>query len=337
MIVGQGLTYQLNDGVTITCEDFSYGEGIIYLPYSKKDIFSFLSLSGISLVSGSLSVDNIKLIPTGFVGGSAKVIDLDVQDIGSLFFVSYYDGDGKNADATFKKFVSQLSTLKSSFKNAKSQTEKIQKLMAVLSSNKVSYVLIDLNNPLVQKNKADWEKAFLSYTGTIFCLSKNLLNTYKNPTKENPSKKTTIPLLFQIPLVVTAFFAIFLASYVQTLRMQSTSTWPIWLIIAIMFWIGNLTIEFFLTRKIIAKTMALSVFTFFEIQGTLLNLIGIALGIFVSWILAYNDILFVRNVFSGVGLASVALFGAGFLFAPSLIGHVEIRRKNEERHPVTKD
>jgi hypothetical protein len=48
MITGQGLTYQLDEKKTESCEDFSFQGGVVYIPYAKKDVFSALSLSSVS-------------------------------------------------------------------------------------------------------------------------------------------------------------------------------------------------------------------------------------------------------------------------------------------------
>ena len=63
MITGQGLTYQVDEKKTESCEDFSFPGGVSYIPYAKKDVFSALSLSSVPFASGSLSVDDIQLAP----------------------------------------------------------------------------------------------------------------------------------------------------------------------------------------------------------------------------------------------------------------------------------
>jgi len=56
MITGQGLAYQVDEKKTESCEDFSFQGDVTYIPYTKKDIFSALSLSSVPFVpvSGAL-------------------------------------------------------------------------------------------------------------------------------------------------------------------------------------------------------------------------------------------------------------------------------------------
>lgn len=48
MIAGAGLTYQVDEKKTESCEGFSFPGGVAYIPYSQKDVFSALSLSSVS-------------------------------------------------------------------------------------------------------------------------------------------------------------------------------------------------------------------------------------------------------------------------------------------------
>jgi hypothetical protein len=59
MITGAGLTYPIDEKTTASCEDFSFGDGVTYIPYAKKDVFSLLSLASVPFAAGSLSVDGV--------------------------------------------------------------------------------------------------------------------------------------------------------------------------------------------------------------------------------------------------------------------------------------
>ena len=52
MITGAGLTYPIDEKTTASCEDFSFEDGVTYIPYAKKEVFSLLSLAGVSRRAG---------------------------------------------------------------------------------------------------------------------------------------------------------------------------------------------------------------------------------------------------------------------------------------------
>ena len=173
MITGSGLTYQVDEKKTESCEDFSFQGGVVYIPYAKKDVFSALSLSSVPFVSGSLSIDGVTLSPTGFSGGTAKVIKLDVKDTGSLTLVMFYSGKEEESAKAFNKLAAQLKAIKFPAETEEDKKQKLVMLKTVLSMNPISYILIDLNDPLTQKNRALWDMMFLDYKGTAFFLSEN--------------------------------------------------------------------------------------------------------------------------------------------------------------------
>lgn len=322
MIIGQGLTYLLEDQKTTSCNDFSFNSGVIYIPYAKKDIFSLLSLDDTTLTAGSLSVDDVQLTPTGFIGGTAKAIKLDVTNAGSLFLVSFYKGTKEEANSAFRKLVSELKALKFPAKTEKGKKDKIRMLMTVLSQNPISYILIDLNDPLVQKNRVLWELAFLDYKGCAFFLSENPEKDVKTPVNEKLWSKPSLYLSYRIPLALTSFLAIFLACYAQSLRIEISSKWGLAFMAAIMFLLANVAIGVLLTKRTIAKGTDQNSLASFEIRSTFFNIIGFAIALLGSWFLSNKEVFLAKNVLTGAGLASVTLIGAALLFAQPVIGHV---------------
>jgi hypothetical protein len=321
MITGQGLTYQLEDQKTASCEDFSFQAGVTYIPYAKKEVFSFLSLANAPFTGGSLSVDDVQLTPTGFVGGTAKAIKLDVSDAGSLFLVSFYKGTEDEANAAFHKLTSELKALRFPAKTEESKKDKIRMLMTVLSQNPISYILIDLNDPLVQKNRVLWELAFLDYKGTAFFLSENPLKDAKAPVNEKLWSKSALYLPYRIPLALTSFLAIFLACYAQSLRIKASSKWGFALAAAVLFLIANIVIGVFLAKKTMTKETNQNSLTSFEIRSEIFNVAGLAIALLGSWFLSSKEIFLAKDALAGAGLASVTLIGAALLFAQAVIGH----------------
>jgi hypothetical protein len=328
MITGQGLTYRIEYQKTTSCEDFSFKGGAIYIPYSKKNIFSLLSLEDSSFTVGSLSIDDVQLTPTGFIGGTAKAIKLDVRDTGSLFLVSFYKGTEEEANAAFQKLASELKALKFPVKTEEDKKDKIRMLMTVLSQNPISYILIDLNDPLVQKNRVLWEIAFLDYKGCAFFLSENPEKDAKAPVSEKLWSKSSLYLPYRIPLALTSFLAIFLACYTQSLRIKASSKWGLALASAVIFFIANIVIGVLLAKKTITKDTNQSSLSSLEIQSTIFNVIGLAIALLGSWLLSNKEIFLAKNVLAGAGLASVTLIGAILLFAQAVIGHAS-RHKEE--------
>jgi multisubunit Na+/H+ antiporter MnhB subunit len=321
MITGQSITYLSEDQKAISCGDFSFKGGVTYLSYRQNDIFSILSLSDVPFTSGSLSIDDVQLTPTGFTGGQAKAIKLDVSDTGSLFLVSFYKGTEQEADAAFKKLSSELKALRFPAKTEEGKKDKIRMLMTVLSQNPISYILIDLNDPLVQKNRVLWEIAFLDYKGCAFFLSENPEKDVKAPASEKLWSKSALYLPYRIPLALTSFLAIFLACYAQSLRIKASSKWGLALTAAVVFLIANIVIGIFLAKKTITKDTKRSSLAPFEIRSTIFNVIGLAIALLGSWLLSSKEIFFAKNVLTGAGLASATLIGAALLFAQAMIGH----------------
>jgi hypothetical protein len=321
MITGQGLTYQLDEKKTESCEDFSFPGGVTYIPYAKKDVFSLLSLASVPFTAGSLSVDDVQLTPTGFSGGTAKVIKLDVAGTGSLFLVSFYKGSEEEANAAFTKLASELKALKFPSKTEESKKDKVKMLMTVLSLNPVSYILIDLNDPLVQENRLLWELAFLDYKGTAFFLSENPEKASRKAKDEKVPLKKALYLPYRIPLLLTSLFSIALCAYAQSEKIKGSSKWGLALAAAIVFAIANIVIGVFLAKKVINKNTKREVLNFFEIISALSNVIGIAIALLVAWLLSEKTSFLSSGVLKGSGLAMVTLVGVALLFAQFVIGH----------------
>jgi hypothetical protein len=210
---------------TESCEDFSFEGGVTYIPYAKKDIFSALSLSSVPFVSGSLSIDGVTLTPTGFSGGTAKVIKLDVKDTGSLTLVMFYSGKEEESAKAFSKLAAQLKAIKFPAETEEDKKQKLVMLKTVLSMNPISYILIDLNDPLTQKNRALWEMMFLDYKGAAFFLSENPEKASLKATGEKVPLKKALYLPYRIPLLLTSFLAIFLSAYAQSEKIKLSSKW----------------------------------------------------------------------------------------------------------------
>jgi len=208
MITGQGLTYPLDEKVAAPCEDFSFRSGVTYISYTKKDVFSVLSLSSVPFASGSLSVDGVTLTPAGFAGGTAKMIKLDVKDTGFLTLVMFYPGKEEESEKAFGKLASQLKAIKYPAETEEGKKEKLVMLKTVLSLNPISYVLIDLNDPLTQKNRALWELMFLDYKGAAFFLSENPEKALSKAKDAKVPLKKALYLPYRIPLLLTSFLAV---------------------------------------------------------------------------------------------------------------------------------
>jgi hypothetical protein len=324
MITGQSITYLSEDQKAISCGDFSFKGGVTYLSYRQNDIFSILSLSDVPFTSGSLSIDDVQLTPTGFTGGQAKAIKLDVSDTGSLFLVSFYKGTEQESDAAYKKLASELKALKFPAKTEESKKDKIHMLMTVLSQNPISYILIDLNDPLVQKNRVLWEMAFLDYKGDAFFLSQDPEKEIK-ATSSGDAWSKNLYLPYRIPLALASFLAIFLACYAHSMRIKASSSWPIAFVAALLLLAANIAIGIVLSKKTIRKKTTESSLLAFEIRSTAFNLFGMVIALLGCWLLSSKETALVKNVFSGAGLASVTLIGATLLFIQFVIGHTTKR------------
>jgi hypothetical protein len=327
MITGQALTYQLDEKTTIPCEDFSFQGGVTYIPYVKKDVFSALSLSSVPFVSGSLSIDGVRLTPTGFSGGTAKVIKLDVKDTGSLTLVMFYSGSEEESAKAFSKLASQLKAIKFPAETEEDKKQKLVMLKTVLSLNPISYILIDLNDPLTQANRVLWELMFLDYKGTAFFLSEDPAKASTKAKDEKVPLKKALYLPYRIPLLLTSFLAIFLSAYAQSEKIKLSSKWVLALGAAIIFLIANIVIGVFLSKKIVTKDTKKEALTSFEFISTITNVIGIALALLVAWLLSSKLTFLADGVFKGMGLALMTLVGAGLIFAQLIIGHAVLTNK----------
>ena len=141
--------------------------------------------------------------------------------MGSLFLVSFYNGAKEEANIAFQKLVHELKALKFHSKTEESKKDRVKILMTVLSLNPISYILIDLNDPLVQKNRVLWELAFLDYKGRVFFLSEDLEKAARTPTSEKLWSKSQLFLPYRIPLFFTSFSTVFLACYAQSLEINA--------------------------------------------------------------------------------------------------------------------
>jgi uncharacterized protein YneF (UPF0154 family) len=283
--------------------------------------FRLLSLSSVPFVSGSLSVDGVSLTPTGFTGGTAKVIKLDVADTGSLTLVMFYSGNEEEARKAFQKLASSVKGLQVPRRRMRGKKDKLRMLMTVLSLNPISYILIDLNDPLVQENRVLWELAFLDYKGTAFFLSEDPAKASTKAKDEKVPLKKALYLPYRIPLLLTSFLAIFLSAYAQSEKIKLSSKWGLALGAAIVFLIANIVIGVFLSKKIITKDTKKEALTSFELVSTITNVIGIALALLAAWLLSSKLTFLADGVFKGMGLALMTLVGAGLIFAQLIIGH----------------
>lgn len=325
MITGQGLTYQVDEKKTESCEDFSFKGGVRYLSYSQKDIFQALALSSIPFASGSLSVDGVTLTAAGFASGTAKVMKLDVKNTGSLTLVMFYPGKEEESTKAFEKLASQLKAIKFPAETEEDKKQKLVMLKTVLSLNPISYILIDLNDPLTQKNRALWDMMFLDYKGTAFFLSENPEKASLKATGEKVPLKKALYLPYRIPLLLTSFLAIFLSAYAQSMKIKVSSKWGLALGAAIVFLIANIVIGVFLSKKIITKDTKKEVLTSFELVSTVTNVIGVALGLLCSYFLSEKMSILSKGLFQGFGLTAFVLFGIALLFAQLAIGHKQYR------------
>jgi hypothetical protein len=321
MITGESITYQTDKEASKPCEEFSFKGGIHYLSYCQEDIFSVLSLSSVPFLEGTLTIDDVQLTPTGFVGGTAKVIKLDVKDTGTLTLACFYGGSEDEADSSFQKLSSELQALKFSAKTDESKKDKLKMLKTVLSLNNISYLLIDLNDPLNGKNRAVWEEMLSDYEGCSFFL----LPDFAKQTVKSSEEKITVKglnLPYRIPLGLTSFLAIFLSAYAQSEKIKLSSKWGLALIGAIVFLIANIVIGVSLTKKTVSKDTKREKLTSFEFISTTANVIGIALALLVAWLLSSKLTLLSDGVFKGLGLAIMVLLGGALVLAQFVIGHV---------------
>jgi hypothetical protein len=318
MIKGQSLTYLSKKQEIVSCEDFCYLDGVTYLPYRLKAIFTVLSLP--PFVNGYLSVNDVQVTSAGFVRGTARAIKLDVSDIGSLLIVLFNKESQKEANQSFQKLVLELKMLRSEAKTEEDKKNKVQKLITILSRNPVSYILIDLNDPLVQENRVLWETKFRDFKGSVFFLSEDPQRNV-NAVSADAAWSKSLFLPYRIPIMLTSFLAIFFVCYAQSLKTWASSIWGLVFMTAILFLIGNIVINTFLFSKILVKEAKQVALISSELLSASANAIGIAVSLLMAYLLSSKTSFFSTNVFEGFGLAAVTLTCFALFFSQFIAGH----------------
>ncbi len=318
MITAQGITYQIEEGKTTACEDFSFSSGINYLNYQKKDIYDVLSFSFSSLTEGSFAVDGVSIQPSGFVGGSAKVIKLDANHLGSITLVSFYKQDDPQANYHFQKLATELKTLKSKTETAEDKKDKIALLMTVLSLNDVSYLLLNLNDPLTAENRSLWVDAFANYPGCVFIL----LKAFETAPAKKKDWKSILAPSYRIPMALVAFLSLFVMFYGRSQQIKGSSVGTLLIVLGWLLIAGNIVLLVLFDKKRIQAKTTRNALTSCEFWSVAFNAFGAPLALGASWLLSEKMTLLSKGLFQGSSLAMAVLMTSLLLLCPLLVGHI---------------
>jgi len=330
MITAEGITYQIEEGKTAACEDFSFDSGINYLNYQKKDIYDVLSFSFSSFTEGSLAVDGVSFQPSGFVGGSAKVIKLDANHLGSITLVSFYKQDDPQADYHFQKLATELKTLKSKTETAEGKKDKIALLMTVLSLNDVSYLLLNLNDPLTAENRSLWIDSFANYQGCVFILLK-AFETSPAKKKEVKDWKSTLTLSYRIPMAFVSFLSLFVMLYGRSQQIKGSSLGTSLIVLGWLLIAGDIVLLVFFDKKKISINTNRNALSSCELWSVVFNAVGILLALGMGWLLSEKMTLLSKGLFQGSSLAMMVLMSFSLLLCPFIVGHIIFSHRSSSK------
>ena len=321
MITAQGITYQIEEGKTAACEDFSFNKGVNYLNYQKKDIYDVLSFSFSSLTEGSFAVDGVSIQPSGFVGGSAKVIKLDVNKLGSLTLVCFYSGTPEEQDKAYQKLVGELQALKFKATTTESQKDKLFLLKSVLSLNPISYILLDLSNALNEKNRSAWEETLSQANCPVFILLKPFEKgaTAKSGTRD---WKSILTLPYRIPMALVAFLSLFVMFYGRSQQIKGSSLGTLLIVLGWLLVAGDIVLLVFFDQKRIQAKTTRNALISCELWSVAFNAFGALLALGGSWLLSEKMTLLSKGLFQGSSLAMAVLITSLLLLCPLLVGHI---------------
>jgi hypothetical protein len=328
MITGNDLTYQSEEEKVIPCEDFSFNKGINYLSYQRKDIFSVLSFSFGSLATGSLAINGVSIQPSGFVGGTVKVIKLDVNHIGTLSLIcAYKDGDPQ-ADFHYQKLVNELKALKSPTTTVEEKKDKMALLKTVLSLNDIAYLLLDLNDPLTNDNRALWEQTLSDYPGCCFFLLNDLSKEVvkASPVDKSVSLSSKFCLPYRVGMGLTSLLSIFLCLFGRSEQIKGSSKGTLLIVLGLLFLAGNIVIGVFLSRKTIKEGFKRSALFSFEAWNAGFNVVGLAIALAAGWLFSEKMTTLSKGLFAGSSLAIITLVGISLILSAFLVGHISATR-----------
>lgn len=325
MIDGESLAYLDENKHILSCEDFSFDVGVKYLSYSQRDIYSALSLSNPRLITGSLSVNGVKLTPNGFIGGKAGIIHLNIPGIGSLLLVSFYKGTEIEITQFFNSLVVSLKKLKASSKKSIDDHQKIQELKEVFLSNPVSYILCDLEHFENQEHRLLFSDIFSrDFDGVFFFLCRDPRANFLQGNEKKALFREGSYGTYRFALMVTSFLStISLFCWIFLVKTNGFALGILALLFAFFFLVLNvlLGIRFFdCCSSSLKKRNSI---VEFEWRNTASNVIGMAVGLLAGLFFSNENISSTQNLFTGFGLVCISLFGFLLLFAQAVIARAK--------------
>jgi hypothetical protein len=321
----------------------SFAFGITHLAYEKKSVFSSLLLSFSEIKSGSIAVG--QLVLAGNNDNKIQIFELEVSVSGIASLTAVFFTDKIN-----KEFFALQKTVSSSFKTAKGMavaTEedrkaKLSYVLDVLLQNGLSYLLIDLNEGINSSDETLIESVLFLKKGVFVFLQRNPVAEVASTRAQTRFSTLVFPnkaiTLYRSGLLLLSFLAAF-SLLLGSIQTKAGSSWgALVLIVGVLLLLGDLALAVYslTTRPFGQRTR--DRLLGFEFINMVFNVLGVAFGLAVVYLMAKESILVTASPLEGLPLAVLSLTGLLLAFVPfvaqpfcfSLLPKITPKKNNNE-------